>query len=288
MSQELLAPALALWQAIVLGAVQGLTEFLPVSSSGHLVLFPWLFGWQDPGLTFDVALHLGTLVAVLLYFWRDLWRMAVALVRGLAARAPLAEPDARLGVLIVLGSIPAALAGFVADDPIEAFFHRPEAADLALVVIATSLIVVGLLLALAERVARHRRSLKEVGWPDVLLIGLAQAAALIPGVSCSGATITAGLFRDLRRETAARFSFLLSLPVTAGAALKKLLDIMQAGGLAADERLPFLAGTLTAGLIGYVCIAFLLRYLQRSSTVIFTIYRVTLGVLVLGLVLVGR
>jgi undecaprenyl-diphosphatase len=284
--QGVLAPALALWQAIVLGVVQGLTEFLPVSSSGHLVLFPWLFGWQDPGLTFDVALHLGTFVAVLLFFWRDLWQMAEALVRGFAARAPLAEPDARLGALIVLGSIPAALVGFVADDPIEGFFHRPEAAKLALVVIAASLIVVGLLMALAERVARHQRTLKDIGWRDAALIGLAQAAALIPGVSRSGSTITAGLFRDLRRETAARFSFLLSLPATAGAALKKVLDIVQAGGLAADDQVPVVAGTFTAGLVGYACIAFLLRYLQRSSTVIFTIYRVALGVLVLGLVLV--
>jgi undecaprenyl-diphosphatase len=284
--QGVLAPALALWQAIVLGVVQGLTEFLPVSSSGHLVLFPWLFGWQDPGLTFDVALHLGTFVAVLLFFWRDLWQMAEALVRGFAARAPLAEPDARLGALIVLGSIPAALVGFVADDPIEGVFHRPEAAKLALVVIAASLIVVGLLMALAERVARHQRTLKDIGWRDAALIGLAQAAALIPGVSRSGSTITAGLFRDLRRETAARFSFLLSLPATAGAALKKVLDIVQAGGLAADDQVPFVAGTFTAGLVGYACIAFLLRYLQRSSTVIFTIYRVALGVLVLGLALV--
>jgi undecaprenyl-diphosphatase len=284
--QGVLAPALALWQAIVLGVVQGLTEFLPVSSSGHLVLFPWLFGWQDPGLTFDVALHLGTFVAVLLFFWRDLWQMAEALVRGFAARAPLAEPDARLGALIVLGSIPAALVGFVADDPIEGFFHRPEAAKLALVVIAASLIVVGLLMALAERVARHQRTLKDIGWRDAALVGLAQAAALIPGVSRSGSTITAGLFRDLRRETAARFSFLLSLPATAGAALKKVLDIVQAGGLAADDQVPFVAGAFTAGLVGYACIAFLLRYLQRSSTVIFTIYRVALGVLVLGLALV--
>ncbi len=274
-----------LLQAIVLGAVQGLTEFLPISSSAHLVLFPWLFGWRNPGLTFDVALHIGTIVAVLLYFRRDLLGIAAALWRGLAARAPLAEPDARLGLLIVAGSLPAAVIGFLVDRPVDDFFHRPEAQGLALAIIAAMLIGVGLLMALAERIAGHRRPLKDLRLRDALIVGLAQAAALVPGVSRSGSTLTAGLFLNFRREDAARFSFLLSLPVTGGAALKKTLDVV-AEGLAPADRLPFIAGILTSGLVGYVCIAFLLRYLQRASTLVFTLYRVGLGLLILLLLAV--
>ncbi len=274
-----------LLQAIVLGAVQGLTEFLPISSSAHLVLFPWLLGWRNPGLTFDVALHIGTIVAVLLYFRRDLLGIAAALWRGLAARAPLAEPDARLGLLIVAGSLPAAVIGFLVDRPVDDFFHRPEAQGLALAIIAAMLIGVGLLMALAERIAGHRRPLKDLRLRDALIVGLAQAAALVPGVSRSGSTLTAGLFLNFRREDAARFSFLLSLPVTGGAALKKTLDVV-AEGLAPADRLPFIAGILTSGLVGYVCIAFLLRYLQRASTLVFTLYRVGLGLLILLLLAV--
>lgn len=274
------------WKAVVLGAVQGLTEFLPVSSSAHLVIVPWLFGWRDPGLTFDVALHIGTLTAVLLYFWQDLWNMATALVRGLAARAPLAEPDARLGLLIVGGSIPGAVAGFLGDKPIDAFFHRADAERTALTIIAFALIAMGLLLAVAERSAKHQRPLKDVGPRDALIIGAAQMTALIPGVSRSGSTITAGLFLNLRRETAARFSFLLSLPITAGAALKKIYDVVKEGGLAAGDRLPFAIGILTAGVVGYACIAFLLRYLQRAGTTVFTVYRLALGALILVLLAV--
>ena len=285
----LLVPAqetgIDLLQAIVLGIVQGLTEFLPISSSAHLVLFPWLFGWRDPGLAFDVALHIGTIAAVLLYFRRDLLGIVAALWRGIAARAPLAEPDARLGFLIVAGSLPAAIIGFLAEEPIDAFFHRPEAQGLALAIIAAMLIGVGLLMALAERAARHRREIKDLRPRDALLIGLAQAAALVPGVSRSGSTLTAGLFLNFRRADAARFSFLLSLPITGGAALKQTADLVTAGVAPAD-RLPFVAGILASGLVGYACIAFLLRYLQRASTLVFTLYRVGLGLLILLLLAV--
>lgn len=275
-----------LFQAVVLGIVQGLTEFLPISSSAHLVLIPWLFGWRNPGLTFDVALHIGTLSAVLLYFRRDLLGIASALVRGALARAPLAEPDARLGLLIVAGSIPAAIAGLLADRPIDDFFHRPDAQEQALAIIAAMLIALGLLLALAERSAKHLRPLKDIGPRDAIVIGLAQMTALIPGVSRSGSTLTAGLFLNLRREDAARFSFLLSLPVTAGAALKKTADVVVAGSLAPADRLPFVVGILTSGLVGFACIAFLLRYLQRASTLVFTAYRLAFGILILILLAV--
>ena len=276
---------IGLVQAIVLGAVQGLTEFLPISSSAHLVLVPWLLGWSDPGLTFDVALHLGTLAAVLAYFWRDIGRMVVALARGLAIRKPLAEPDARLGLLIAAGSIPGAVAGYLGDKPIEAYFHRAEAERSALAVIAVVLILMGLLLGLAELVARHRRELEDLRLRDAVVIGTAQMLALIPGVSRSGSTLTAGLFLELRRETAARFSFLLALPITFGAALKQALDFWKGGGIGAGDRAAFAVGVLVAGVVGFACIAFLLRYLRHNSTLVFTIYRVALGLLVLVLLL---
>lgn len=285
---HLIAVAVAIewWKAVVLGVVQGLTELLPISSSAHLVLVPWFFGWQDPGLTFDVALHIGTLVAVLVYFWSDVVHMITAFVRGVAAGKPLAEQDARLGVLIIIASIPGALVGFIFDKRIEAAFHAQDAAKSSLAIIAIALIIMGLLLAVAERVAEHRREMKDVNFRDALIIGAAQSVALIPGVSRSGSTITTGLFLGMRRETAARFSFLLSLPITGGAALKKIYDLIKDGGLTADERLPFAIGIVTAGLVGYACIFFLLRYLQRNTTLIFTVYRVVLGLIILVLLVV--
>lgn len=280
------AVTIAWWKAVVLGVVQGATEFLPISSSAHLVLVPWLLGWQDPGLTFDVALHIGTVVAVLLYFWRDLLAVAGALIGGIARGKPLAEPEGRLGVLIILGSIPAAIVGVLLDKAIEGYFHAENATTPALVIIALALMGMGFLLAVAERVASHVRPLDKLTFRDAAIIGAAQCFALIPGVSRSGSTITAGLFVGLRRDAAARFSFLLSLPVTGGAALKKVYDLFKDGGLAADERLPFAIGIVTAGIVGFACIAFLLRYLQRSSTLVFTVYRVALGILILLLVVI--
>jgi undecaprenyl-diphosphatase len=274
------------WKAVILGAVQGITEFLPISSSAHLVLIPWLFDWRNPGLTFDVALHIGTFSAVLLYFRRDIGSMIAALWRGLSSRAPLAEPDGRLAFMLALGSLPGFVVGLLFDEPIDEFFHRTEAVRTALVIMAVMLIVMGILLYVAERVGKRLRDIAALHFGDAAIIGVAQALALIPGVSRSGSTLTAGLFLNLRREEAARFSFLLSLPITAGAALKKAFDVVQAGGLAADDRLSFALGILTAALVGYSCIAFLLRYLQRASTMAFTIYRVAFGVLILVLLLV--
>jgi undecaprenyl-diphosphatase len=279
--------ALEWWKAVILGAVQGVTELLPISSSAHLLLVPWFFGWPNPGLTFDVALHIGTLAAVLLYFRADLWNMARATVRGLVSRQLLAEPDARLGLMIVAASFPAAIIGFVFDARIEGYFHVEDATAPALAVIAAALIGVGVLMAVAERVAARRRELKEVRFRDAMIIGLAQSVALIPGVSRSGSTITTCLFLGLTRPAAARFSFLLSLPITGGAALKKVVDLFQGGGLAPGERVPFAIGILTAGLVGYACVAWLLRYLQRASTMIFSVYRVLLGVVIL-ILLVAR
>ena len=280
--------ALEWWKAVILGAVQGVAELLPISSSAHLVLVPWLFGWPNPGLVFDVALHIGTLAAVLIYFWGDLWGMLTAVLGGVARGKPLAEPQARLGLMVVAASVPGAAIGAAFNSRIDAFFHGQAANRTALVVIAVALIVMGLLLAVAERAARHARDLNAVTFRDALIIGAAQAFALIPGVSRSGSTLTTGLFLGLRRETAARFSFLLSVPITAGAALKEMVDLVQAGGLRPGEWVPFAIGIVTAGVVGYGCIAWLLRYLQRATTTIFTVYRVLLGLIILILLVVRQ
>lgn len=274
------------WKAMILGAVQGITEFLPISSSAHLVLIPWLFNWRNPGLTFDVALHIGTLTAVLTYFRRDIGAIIAAVWRGLRSRDPLTDPNSRLGYMLALGSLPGFVVGLLFDGPIDDFFHRPEAVRTALAIMATMLIVMGILLYIAERYGQRLRDIAELRFSDAAIIGVAQALALIPGVSRSGSTLTAGLFLNMQRAAAARFSFLLSLPITGGAAAKKAYDVAQAGGLAAADRLPFALGILTAGAVGYLCIAFLLRYLQRASTMAFTVYRVAFGVLILVLLLV--
>lgn len=271
-------------EAILLGVVQGLTEFLPISSSAHLLIIPWLFGWPEPGLAFNVALHLGTLVAVVTYFWRDLLVMAAGLLRGLRTRRWTADPDARLALIIAIGSIPAAVAGFLGSDALDAYFHSGGGGDRAIMVSALLLIGLGLLLALAEWLARHRRDLNDVTAWDGIVVGLAQALALLPGVSRSGSTITAGLFLGLRRDAAARFSFLLGVPAVAGAGLLEGIDLLRAG-LPAEERLVFAAGTISAAVVGYLAIAFLLRFLQRHSALVFVWYRLVLGVTVLALAL---
>ncbi len=264
-----------LYQAIVLAIVQGLTEFLPISSTAHLTLFPWLLGWKDPGLTFDVALHAGTLVAVLLYFWRK-W---VALILAAAGLGPpddaKLQEDRRLFWYLVLGTIPAGIAGYLFERAAEEQFRQP-------MVIGTALIVVALLMAAGERMSRREHALSQVNFADSLLVGVAQAFAVIPGVSRSGITMTAGLFRRMNRETTARFSFLLSTPLIAGAALKKGLEIRHQG-LPHEMRLPFVVGMIASGLVGYLVIGWLIRYLERRTFSIFVVYRIALGVIVLAL-----
>jgi len=278
-----------LFQALVLGVVQGLTEFMPVSSSAHLIIVPWVLGWRDPGLAFDVALHLGTLLAVLTYFWRDWLDIISGFFASLAARSMGRTLNRRLPWLIIVGCIPGAVVGAIGDQFIESLFHSPNEAHRAsaMLAIAALLAMLGALLWLADRLARHRRTLSQIGFGDAIVIGLAQALALLPGVSRSGSTITAGLALGLRRETAARFSFLLATPIIAGAGLKKAYDVLQAGFPAA-ERLPFLVGFLAAAVVGYLCIAFLLRYLQRNSVNVFVYYRWLLAAGIVLLVLLRR
>ena len=256
-------------QAIILGLLQGATEFIPVSSSGHLVLVPWLLGWDSPGLVFDTVVHWGTLVAVLAYFWRDWLALIGAWLRGLV-RWDWRDPLARLLWLLIVGSIPAAAIGFLLEDFFESLFGKPAW-------VAVFMLVTAALLALGELLGNRTRKMADLGWPDALMIGLAQASAIAPGISRSGATIATGLFRGLERDVAARFSFLLATPIIFGAGLFKLMDL----GAMADPaaQIPaLLAGFLAAAVAGYICIWVLLRYLQRGSLYPFAIYCACVGV----------
>ncbi len=277
---------MSIWHAIVLGIVQGLTEFLPISSSAHLILVPWLAGWPEPGLEFDVALHLGTLLAVLIYFWRDLFRMALAFLLGLKTRQPFVDRNSRLAWIILLGSIPAALVGFAFNDAIDSFFHSGNGGDRSIALIAALMILLGLVLFGAERLARHVRPMEDLGWKDGLVIGCAQALALLPGVSRSGSTITAGLMTGLKRDSAARFSFLLGVPAIVGAGVLETKKVIDAG-LNGDQLATFAAGGVTAAIVGYLTIAFLLSFLRTNSTLVFVGYRLVLGSALLALLASG-
>ncbi|MEB3284255.1 MAG: undecaprenyl-diphosphatase UppP [Candidatus Sericytochromatia bacterium] len=276
-------------QAITLGVVQGLTEFLPISSTAHLTLVPWFLGWKDPGLTFDVALHVGTLVAVTIYFFSDLKRMAVAWLSSLMRMLGLSQffqkemagGDAygTLAWLVIAGSVPAVVAGLSLEKWIETTLRSP-------VVIAATLIGVGILIAIADRLTRQRRDWTSLRLKDAILIGFAQACALVPGVSRSGATITMGLFLGLNRKDAARFSFLLGFPVIFGSTVFKLRHIFD--DVALQELAPWMAlGALAAAVSGYFCIAFLLRFLASQTMTVFVVYRIGLGVLILTLIARG-
>jgi undecaprenyl-diphosphatase len=282
---------LDLFQAFILGLVQGLTEFLPVSSSAHLVFVPWLFGWNDKAinsLQFDVALHMGTLLAVLGYFARDWLRLIGAFFASVRDRRIGDDPDRRLVWFLAAASVPAAVAGVFAEDAIEGLFHDPANLRSGILVLAIMMIVMGALLLVAERVGRHEIDLPEITFGTAMAIGVAQALALIPGVSRSGSTITAGLFFGLKRDAAARFSFLLSTPVVLGAGLKKLYDVVQSPeGLPADQVMGFTVGFAAAAVSGFLCIYFLLRYLRQRSTAPFIWYRFMVGAGLLALLLVG-
>lgn len=271
-----------LFQAILLGIVQGLTEFIPISSSAHLIILPWLFDWRDPGLAFDVALHLGTLVALLWFFASDWVCLIRAGIASIVERKVGDDVDRRLAWLIAIGCIPGALVGALAESKIEELFHQPDAPHnpVPMIVMGVIIALLGAALFIAERIAKHQREMHTLSLKDALVIGCAQALAIFPGVSRSGATITAGLFLDLKRETAARFSFLLSAPIIAGAGAKSIFNLMRAG-ITSAELIFFGVGFLSAMISGYLCIKFLLRFLQRNSTDVFVYYRWGLAVLVI-------
>jgi undecaprenyl-diphosphatase len=261
-------------QAIVLGVIQGLTEFLPISSSGHLVIAHSLFGWQtENDLAFDVALHLGTLLAVLAYFGRAIVGIVGAVVVGLRRRS-FDDPLARLGLLIVVGTAPAVVIGVLVQGLAEEAFRDPR-------LTAAMLLLFSGVMWLADRAATQKRDLLGVRLPDALIVGAAQAVALVPGVSRSGITVSAGLFRGIRRADAARFSFLLAAPVTFGAVVFESAKLARSG-MPEGMALAFVAGVVASALVGFLCIAFLLRYLARFSLTIFIVYRVVLALVVLA------
>ncbi|HTB18360.1 MAG TPA: undecaprenyl-diphosphatase UppP [Bryobacteraceae bacterium] len=265
-----------IYQAVVLAIVQALTEFLPISSTAHLVLIPWLFGWKDAGLTFDVALHAGTLVAVIIYFFRD-WLQIIGQAFGLNIGI---DPDLRqnrnLLWLLAAGSIPIGIFGYLFDKQADTTWRQPY-------VIGIMLILVGIVMWMAERRRIGSKSMSTIQMSDAIAVGLAQAVSVIPGTSRSGATISAGLFRNMNRETAARFSFLLSTPAIAAAVLKKGWDIHKEGGIPADMKLPIVVGIVVSGVLGAIVIAFFLRYLRRSSLMPFVYYRIVFGIIVIAL-----
>jgi undecaprenyl-diphosphatase len=271
---------LELIEAVILGVVQGLTEFLPVSSSGHLLLGQYFLGLNQDrfGLSFDVALHMGTLVAVVSYFWRDLIRMALAFFRSFGHRDLANDPDQRLAYLVIASTIPAALIGFLFEGFFESTVRSPW-------VVVFNFVLVGILFLVAEAVGSHRRLASKLGFGEAFGIGLAQATALVPGVSRSGATITLGLFLGLRREEAARFSFLMSIPIIAGAGGLQLGEVL-ASGMGAHEWLLFVAGFFTSALVGYFTIRFLLEYLTHHSLRVFAYYRFAVATIVAVLLLV--
>lgn len=261
-------------EAVVLGIVQGFTEFLPISSSGHLRIVPALAGWDDPGAAFTAVTQLGTMAAVLVYFRADLWRITTAWVRSLREPSLRSSLDARLGWYLIIATVPLAVLGVAFQDQIES-----AARDLRL--IGAALILLGLVLLAAERVGTRRLGVDSLTTRDGLVYGVAQAGALVPGVSRSGATISAGLFLGYTREAAARFSFLLSVPAVVLSGLFQLGDVGTGDGPGPGLTV---VATVLAFVTGYASIAWLLRYLVTHSTWVFVVYRVALGLLVLGLV----
>ena len=278
-------------QAIILGVVQGLTEFVPISSSAHLIIVPWLFKWRDPGLSFDIALHLGTLTALLWFFWSDWVRLVRAGIASIVERKIGDDLDRRMAWFLVIGTIPGGIVGLLAESKIEELFHQPDATHSSGAMIAMAIIValLGAGLFLAERLARHSRGLNQLSLKDTIVIGLSQSLAIFPGVSRSGSTITAGLALGLQRETAARFSFLLATPIMLAAGLKSLLNIrseLATGAMAQSDLVIYVIGFLAAAISGYLCVKYLLRFLQRHSTDAFVYYRWLLAILIIVIVLV--
>lgn len=261
-------------QAIVLGIVQGLTEFLPVSSSGHLVLVPWLAGWTiDPrtAFAFDVLVQLGTLSAVIVYFRVDLWQLVRAALSGLLSGKPFASNEARLAWMLLVASIPAAMLGLLFKSRVESAFTSPRA-------VGGFLLLTSALLAISERVGKRTKDVRALTALDALLIGLAQAASLFPGVSRSGATISGGLLRELNRKQAARFAFLMAVPIMLGAGFIAAMDMVRLTNLQAN-LVAVLAGVASAAVVGFLSIRWLLAYLSKNSLKPFIIYCAIVGAL---------
>jgi undecaprenyl-diphosphatase len=259
-------------QATVLGIIQGLSEFLPISSSAHLALAPWLFGWEDPGLAFDVALHLGTLIAVLWYF-RVEWLQLIKAAFGIITSGRIETPEKRRVIYLIIATIPGGIAGYLLQSRAESTFRSPE-------LIAIALIVMGIILWLVDKLVDQRRILGEMRWIDGLLIGLSQVIALIPGVSRSGATMTSARGLRFDRESAAEFSFLMSMPIIAAAVIFEGPKALQESGITNE----LLSGVVASAISGWLAISILMRYVTSHSYRIFALYRLALGLTVLGLI----
>lgn len=270
-----------LYQAIILAIVQGLTEFFPVSSSAHLIVIPDFLHWNDGGLVFDVALHVGTLAAILIYFFKD-WVQVIA--NGLGFSYAGSRPDENSRSLLwflVAATIPGAIAGWKLDRYAEHAWRSPF-------IIGAAAIIVGIYMAVADRRGEERTGLDKLNWASALTVGIAQAFAIIPGVSRSGSTIATARFFHLDREAAARFSFLLSAPLIGGAALKKFYDVHKDGGVPAQMRLPYLVGMLVSAVVGIAVIAFFLKFVRRNSLSAFVWYRLVFGIIVIALAFILR
>ncbi|MEA5508731.1 undecaprenyl-diphosphate phosphatase [Crocosphaera sp. UHCC 0190] len=265
------------FQAIILGMVQGLTEFLPISSTAHLKVVPVALGWGDPGVAFTAVIQLGSIAAVLWYFWSDLSQIIRGMIKAIR-QSDYKSHDFRLGLGIALGTLPIVFFGLLMKVLIPDLDNSPMR---SLNVIAIASIVMALLLALAEKLGTHKRNFNQLGWRDGVVMGFAQSLALIPGVSRSGSTITSGLFINLERATAARFSFLLGIPAITLAGIVELKDVAEMG-LSSDIIFPVIVGVISSAVFSYLAIAWLIRYLQKRDTWIFVWYRLGFGLLILG------
>ena len=267
-----------LLKAVVLGLIQGLTEFLPISSSAHLRIYPELFGWGDPGAAFTAVIQIGTELAVLIYFRHDIWRIATMWLKSLFNAEYRGHMDSRMGWYVIIGSLPIVVLGIVLKDLIEKDFR-------SLWIVGTTLIVMGIVLGIADATSSNERTAKQLRLRDAVLMGAAQALALVPGVSRSGATISMGRFLGLEREAATRFAFLLAIPAVIGAGLFELKEIPH--GANEYGWTPTIVATIVSFLVGYAAIAWLLRYVSTNSYRPFVLYRVALGALTLGLLAAG-
>jgi undecaprenyl-diphosphatase len=265
-------------QAVFLGVLQGLTEFLPISSSAHLRIFPELFGWEDPGAAFTAVVQIGTELAVLIYFRRDIWAIATTWLRSLVNPAFRGHRDALMGWYVIIGSLPIVVLGVVFKDVIEGELR-------SLWIVGSTLVALGVVLGVAERVGSKTRPISTLGWREAVLLGLAQAAALVPGVSRSGATISMGLLLGFEREAATRFAFLLAIPAVVGAGAFELKGALGEDSLYSPGET--LVATLVAFVVGYATIAWLLRYVSTRSYAPFVVYRILLGSIVLVLLAAG-
>lgn len=259
-----------MFEAFILGMVQGLGEFLPISSSAHLVVVPWLFNWTDQGLGFDVALHWGTLLAVLVYFYQDIWLIIKGFIHSLSKSTRDLQNNIyqKLAWLLIIASIPGAIIGKLLESYAEHSFRNP-------LLIAITMTVMGLILIGADKLGEKIKNLNHISWVNALVIGFSQAFAIIPGVSRSGATITAGLLQGFKREDAARFSFLMSVPIILGAGLLKVPDI-----LSEPSKAPLIVGFLSSAIFGFLSIKFLMKYLAKGSFAIFTWYRLAFAAMI--------